>query len=70
MTSNITGRVIDFVESVAFDRLPGESVTKIKQLLLDSIGCSFAGQLVDRGKMALEYAHETAAAHQASTSRS
>ena len=66
MTSNVTGRLVDFVEEVTFDQLPTSIVAKSKQLLLDSLGCGLAGQLVDRGKIALEYAHETAAAPQAS----
>ena len=56
--SNVTEQLIDFVEGVTFDQLPSPIVTKTKQMLLDSVGCALAGQLVDRGKIAIEYAHE------------
>lgn len=53
-----THKLADFAIRTGFDQVPLESVNRIKQVLLDSIGCALAGHVVDRGRLAAEFAEE------------
>lgn len=50
----ITSALADFATSATFDRLPGPIVGKIKQILLDCIGCALGSYAIDRSKIAVE----------------
>ncbi|MFC1970427.1 MmgE/PrpD family protein [Chloroflexota bacterium] len=66
MLDGITERLVDSTLKTSFADLPKEVVDKIKQMLLDSIGCALAGATVDRGKLAIELVKEFGGNPQAS----
>ncbi|MFC1534002.1 MmgE/PrpD family protein [Thermodesulfobacteriota bacterium] len=51
---DITATLAQFVSETHFDDLPGSVVQKIKEVLLDSIGCALGGYATERGKIAIE----------------
>lgn len=62
----ITERLVDFTIRTKFDDLPQAIVDKIKQALLDSIGCALGSYVVDRARLAIEFAEECGGNPQAS----
>lgn len=61
----LTAELVDFVVDTKFDDLPETVVHKVKQILLDTIGCGLAGYVVDRGKIAVELVKDLAGQPQA-----
>ena len=57
-TVGLTKRLIQITSKLRFKDLPEEDVDKTKLVLLDSIGCALAGQVVDRGRMIMDLAKE------------
>lgn len=58
MYENVTQELVRLIDKASYDNLPGEVVERIKQMLLDSIGCALAGHITDRGRIALELIEE------------
>jgi 2-methylcitrate dehydratase PrpD len=56
--AEITKLVADFVTRTTYKDLPGAVVQKIKQTLLDSVGCALGGYVIDRSKIAIELVKE------------
>lgn len=52
----ITERLAEFVLETGFGDIPPEVVEESKRILLDSIGCAFAGIDTEKGRMALHFA--------------
>ncbi len=63
---DVTERLADFTVNAKFDDLPPEAVSKVKQLLLDSVGCALGGYISDRGRLAVEFEEERGGNPQAS----
>lgn len=54
MFENVTQELAKVVTTISYDNLTSAVVDKIKQMLLDSIGCALAGCTTERGRIALE----------------
>ncbi len=54
----ITSTVAKFAVKTSYSDLPDPVIEKVKQILLDSIGCALGGYVVDRSKIALELVEE------------
>ena len=63
---SVTEKLANFVVGTKFDDLPREVVDKVKQVLLDSVGCALGGYITDRGRLAIEFAVERGGNPQAS----
>jgi 2-methylcitrate dehydratase PrpD len=49
--SEVTKTVADFIAKAKYDDLPPEVVDKVKNILLDSIGCALGGYVTEKGKI-------------------
>jgi len=65
MFDNVTQQLSESVATISYESLPQEAVGKIKQMLLDSIGCALGGYITDRARIALELIKESGGNHQA-----
>jgi len=54
----ITSTVARFAVQTSYNDLPGSVIEKVKQIVLDSIGCALGGYVVDRSRIALELIEE------------
>ena len=52
----VTKKIVDFTLFTKFNDLSQEIVNKMKLVLLDSIGCALASYVVDRARLALQFA--------------
>jgi len=62
----VTEKLANFTVRVEFDDLPREVVAKVKQVLLDSVGCALGSYITDRARLAIEFAEERGGNPQAS----
>lgn len=53
---NVTQQLADFVVETRYKDLPEGVVHEAKRVLLDSIGCAFAGIVLDKGKLSVKLA--------------
>ncbi len=53
---NITNELADFVTRIRFDDIPSHVVNETKRVMLDSIGCGFAGLSTQKGMLAVRMA--------------
>src|SRR3989304_5086215 len=54
----IIQQLADFISEIRYEDLPDEVVHESKRILLDSIGCAFAGKTVDKGRIAIELSRQ------------
>ncbi|MBI2954536.1 MAG: MmgE/PrpD family protein [Chloroflexi bacterium] len=54
----VTRRLVDFAIETEFHDLPQDVVKQTRMVLLDAIGCCLGGHVVDRGRLAVEFAEE------------
>ena len=62
----VTEKLADFAVRARFGDLPQEVVDKVKQILLDSVGCALGAYITDRAKLAIKFAEERGGDPQAS----
>jgi 2-methylcitrate dehydratase PrpD len=61
----IATQLADFVANVSYKDLPTAVVFKMKETILDSIGCALAARITDRARIALDLVNELGGAPQA-----
>jgi len=52
--NGVTTKLAQSVLAIGFDSLPSSVVQKIKEILLDSIGCALGGYVTERAKIAIQ----------------
>ncbi len=52
--SGVTAKLAQLVSEVDFDDLPPSTVQKVKEILLDSIGCALGARVTERAKIAMQ----------------
>ena len=55
---HITAALADFTTRATFEGLNEAIVSKVKQILLDCIGCALGSYAIDRSKIAVELAED------------
>lgn len=65
-TEGVTERLANFTVRASFDDLPQEVVEKTKLILLDDIGCALGSYVVDRARVAVNFAKKCGGNPQAS----
>ncbi|MFC9335737.1 MmgE/PrpD family protein [Arthrobacter sp. NPDC057009] len=65
MGESVTRRMADFSANLKFEDLPDHVVQEVKRLLLDTVACGLGGHLLDKGRLALEFAREEGGTPQA-----
>ena len=53
MVEGVTEKLADFTVRAKFDDLPRKVVDRVKQVLLDSVGCALGGYITDSGRLAI-----------------
>jgi 2-methylcitrate dehydratase PrpD len=61
----IAAKLADFIANVSYKDLPPAVVFKMKETILDSIGCALAARITDRARIALDMVNELGGAPQA-----
>lgn len=54
----VTPKVVDFIVSTKYDDLPPEVVQKVKDILLDSIGCALGAYATDKAKIVTAFVRQ------------
>jgi len=66
MSIDVTQQLAKCSIEITYDALPLKLVSKVKYMLLDSIGCALGGHITDKAKIALEFVNEIGGNPQAS----